>query len=56
MNDNDFMVENDASSTSSISSISTAQSIQRRTRSIAWNHFTTIDGKARCNYCSSDLI
>ena len=52
MNDNDSMVENDASSTSSISSTSTAQSIQRRTRSIAWNHFTTIDGKARCNYCS----
>jgi len=52
MNDNDSMVENDASSTSSISSTSTAQSIQRITRSIVCNHFTAIDGKARCNYCS----
>ena len=46
MNDNDCIVENDASSTS------TAQSIQRRTRSIAWDHFTTVDGKAKCNYCT----
>ena len=49
MFNNDCIVENDASSTSSTS---TAQSIQRRTRSIVWDHFTTIDGKAKCNYCT----
>jgi len=41
-NSNDFIIENE------VSSISKTQ----KKRSIAWNHFTIVNGKAKCNYCT----
>lgn len=41
-NSNDSIIENE------VSSISTTQ----KKRSIVWNHFTVVDGKAKCNYCT----
>ena len=41
-NSNDFVIENE------VSSISKTQ----KKRSIVWNHFTIVNGKAKCNYCT----
>ena len=41
-NSNDFVIENE------VSSISKTQ----KKRSNTWNHFTIVNGKAKCNYCT----